>query len=65
MPQALLPMIPPPGATQINDLMSVVQEDGTWTYFCELSESHNPRRTQCLNDVEFLSWSNHVSSLLY
>ncbi|MBM4091447.1 MAG: helix-turn-helix domain-containing protein, partial [Planctomycetes bacterium] len=33
MPQALLPMIPP-GATPINDRISVVREDGQWTYFC-------------------------------
>jgi len=33
MPQALLPIIPH-GATQINDLISVVREDGIWTYFC-------------------------------
>ncbi len=33
MPQALLPMIPH-GATQINDLISVVREEGLWTYFC-------------------------------
>jgi len=33
MPQALLPIIPH-GATPINDRMSVVREDGQWTYFC-------------------------------
>lgn len=32
MPQALLPMIPH-GATPINDRISVVREDETWTYF--------------------------------
>ncbi len=33
MPQALLPMIPG-GATQINELISVVREGKEWTYFC-------------------------------
>ena len=33
MCQALLPMIPA-GATRINQLVSVVREDGKWTYFC-------------------------------
>jgi hypothetical protein len=33
MPQALLPMIPE-GASRINDLVSVVQENGCWTFFC-------------------------------
>ena len=33
MPQALLPLIPD-GATSINDRISVVREDGEWTYFC-------------------------------
>ncbi len=32
MPQRLLPLIPD-GATQINDLISVVQEEGQWTWF--------------------------------
>ncbi len=33
MPQALLPLIPD-GSTQINDWISVVQEQEHWTYFC-------------------------------
>lgn len=33
MPQALLPLLPD-GATRINDRISVVRQDGTWTYFC-------------------------------
>ena len=33
MPQALLPLIPA-GATQVNELISVVREDQEWTYFC-------------------------------
>ena len=33
MPQALLPIIPP-GATPINDVISVVREGTQWTYFC-------------------------------
>ncbi len=33
MPQALLPIIPP-GATPINELISVVREQQQWTYFC-------------------------------
>lgn len=33
MPQALLPIIPD-GASQINDLMSVVRRDSEWTYVC-------------------------------
>lgn len=33
MPQAWLPLIPS-GATEINDVVSVVREDGQWTYFC-------------------------------
>jgi len=33
VPQALLPLIPD-GATQINARISVVQDDGQWTYFC-------------------------------
>ena len=33
MPQALLPLIPD-GATQVNDRISVVQQQGRWTYFC-------------------------------
>lgn len=33
MPQAWLPLIPS-GATEINDVISVVREDGHWTYFC-------------------------------
>ena len=33
MPQALLPIIPP-GATAINDVVSVVFEQQQWTYFC-------------------------------
>lgn len=32
MPQALLPLIPD-GATPLNDLVSVVRENGEWTYF--------------------------------
>jgi transposase len=32
MPQTLLPLIPD-GATQINDIVSVVREDDRWTYF--------------------------------
>lgn len=32
MPQALLPLIPD-GATQVNTLVSIVREDGQWTYF--------------------------------
>ena len=32
MPQTLLPLIPD-GATQINDLVSVIREDDQWTYF--------------------------------
>ena len=32
MPQTLLPLIPD-GATQINDVVSVVREDDQWTYF--------------------------------
>ena len=32
MPQALLPLIPP-GATRINDFLSVVRDQGQWTYF--------------------------------
>lgn len=35
MPQALLPMIPG-GATSISDPISVVRQDGYWTYFCSL-----------------------------
>jgi len=35
MPQALLPLIHD-GATQINALINVVQENGEWTYFCGL-----------------------------
>ena len=35
MRQALLPMIPH-GATQINDLISVVRQDQQWTYFCSV-----------------------------
>jgi transposase len=33
MPQILLPMIPE-GASRINDFVSVVRENGEWTYFC-------------------------------
>ncbi|MGA2032929.1 MAG: helix-turn-helix domain-containing protein [Thermoguttaceae bacterium] len=33
MPQSLLPMIPE-GASRISDLISVVRENGVWTYFC-------------------------------
>ena len=33
MPQLLLPMIPA-GASRISDLVSVVRENGEWTYFC-------------------------------
>ncbi len=32
VPQALLPLIPD-GATQVNELVSVVRCDGQWTYF--------------------------------
>ena len=32
MPQTLLPLIPD-GATQINDVISVVRQDDQWTYF--------------------------------
>ena len=32
MPQPLLPLIPD-GATQINHTVSVIREDGEWTYF--------------------------------
>ncbi len=32
MPQILLPLIPD-GATQINDVISVIREDDSWTYF--------------------------------
>ena len=33
MAQALLPMIPP-GATAINEVISVVRQQQRWTYFC-------------------------------
>ena len=33
MPQSLLPMVPE-GASRISDLISVVRENGVWTYFC-------------------------------
>jgi len=33
LPQALLPLIPD-GATRINDRISVVRQDGMWSYFC-------------------------------
>ncbi len=33
IPQALLPLIPD-GATRISDSISVVRENGQWTYFC-------------------------------
>jgi transposase len=33
MPQALLPIIPP-GATPINEVISVVRQEQQWTYFC-------------------------------
>jgi hypothetical protein len=33
MPQSLLPMVPD-GASRISDLISVVRENGMWTYFC-------------------------------
>ena len=33
MPQPLLPIIPH-GATPINEIISVVREEGQWTYFC-------------------------------
>jgi transposase-like protein len=33
MPQAWLPLIPS-GATEINDVISVVRRNGQWTYFC-------------------------------
>ena len=32
MPQALLPLIPD-GATSVNECLSIVREDGQWTYF--------------------------------
>lgn len=32
MPQLLLPLIPD-GASQINDALSVVRDNGVWTYF--------------------------------
>ena len=32
MPQTLLPLIPD-GATQINDIISVIREVDSWTYF--------------------------------
>ena len=32
MPQALLPLVPD-GATTINDRISLVRENGEWTYF--------------------------------
>lgn len=32
MPQVLLPVIPD-GATSVNDCLSIVREDGQWTYF--------------------------------
>ena len=33
MPQSLLPLIPD-GASRVSDLISVVRENGEWTYFC-------------------------------
>lgn len=33
MPQALLPLVPD-GASSVNDHISVVRENGHWTYFC-------------------------------
>ena len=33
MPQLLLPMIPA-GASRISDVVTVVRENGEWTYFC-------------------------------
>ena len=33
MPQALLPLLPD-GATRINDRISVVRQEGIWSYFC-------------------------------
>ena len=30
----------------------------------ELVKRQDPRRAKCLYDVEFLSWANHVSTLL-
>jgi len=48
VPQALLPMIPD-GATEINDLFSVVQDDSHWTYFCGIypvfQHARNDRRS--------------------
>jgi hypothetical protein len=35
VPQALLPLIPA-GATPVNSVVSVVRENGKWTYFCGL-----------------------------
>ncbi|MDA2926738.1 helix-turn-helix domain-containing protein, partial [Acidobacteria bacterium AH-259-G07] len=36
MPQALLPIIPD-GATPINNRISVVRDNGEWTYFCGIA----------------------------
>ena len=43
MPQTLLPLIPD-GATHINDVISVVQDDDQWTYFYSVQPvfSHPP-----------------------
>jgi transposase len=48
IPQALLPLIPD-GATRINNLISVVRENGQWIYFCGaqplLQHPENDRRS--------------------
>jgi hypothetical protein len=48
IPQALLPLIPD-GATRINNLISVVRENGQWIYFCGaqplFQHSENDRRS--------------------
>jgi transposase len=36
LPQALLPLVPD-GATGINDRISVVRQNGVWTYFCGIN----------------------------
>jgi hypothetical protein len=48
IPQALLPLIAD-GATRINDVISVVRENGQWTYFCGVQpvfqHAENDRRS--------------------
>ena len=48
MPQALLPLIPD-GATAINETVSVVRENGQWSYFCGIQpvfgHDENDRRS--------------------